>query len=185
MADQLTQKERMLLQDQLKHEELCIRKYTGYASSARNQDLRRMFNEIAADEQNHYNTINGFLMGGGASAGTGAGMGAGGASWTSGRTAAGAAANMAGGPVAKTGGQVPQATGMAQTGSAVPAADDAEALDDMLVTEKYISGSYDTAIFEAAHPQLRGALQQIQDDEQRHRERNFSNMNQHGMYRPQ
>ena len=169
MAGQLTQKERMLLQDQLKHEELCIRKYSGYANSVRNQDLRRMFNEIAADEQNHYNTINGFLTRGGGAAGMGAGMGAGGAA----------------GPATRTGSQAPPAAGTAQAGGAVASANDAEALEDMLVTEKYISGSYDTAVFESADPQLRGALQQIQDDEQRHGERIFNYMQQQGMYRPQ
>lgn len=150
MPGQLTQKERMLLQDQLKHEELCIRKYTGYASISGNQDIRRMFNEIAKDEQNHYNTVNGFL------AGTTPGQG----------------------------GQVSQVGGAAQGMSVAPGGE-AQILDDMLVTEKYISGSYDTAIFEASNPQLRQALKQIQDDEQNHGETIYNYMQQKGMYRPQ
>ena len=31
---QLTQKEKMLLQDQQKHEQICIEKYTNYANQA-------------------------------------------------------------------------------------------------------------------------------------------------------
>lgn len=48
--------------------------------------------------------------------------------------------------------------------------DDASILTDMLMTEKFVSGAYDAAIFESADPQVRQALQQIQRDEQRHGE---------------
>ena len=56
---------------------------------------------------------------------------------------------------------------------------------DLLSTEKYVSGTYDTGIFEAANPTVRKALQHIQQDEQRHGEMLFQYMNSHGMYNVQ
>lgn len=67
------------------------------------------------------------------------------------------------------------------TGSGTP--DEASMLTDMLMTEKYMSATYDTSIFESANPQLRQALQQIQHEEQKHGEGIFNYMQQKGMYR--
>lgn len=53
---------------------------------------------------------------------------------------------------------------------------------DLLSTEKYVSGTYDTAIFESVNPAVRQALRHIQQDEQRHGEMLFNYMNTHGMY---
>ncbi|MGI6666597.1 MAG: spore coat protein [Bacillota bacterium] len=47
--------------------------------------------------------------------------------------------------------------------------DDKSMLEDMLMTEKYISGAYDTAVFETSNQEVRQALQHIQRDEQRAR----------------
>lgn len=66
-------------------------------------------------------------------------------------------------------------------GSGTP--DEASMLTDMLMTEKYMSATYDTSIFESANPQLRQALQQIQHEEQKHGEGIFNYMQQKGMYR--
>lgn len=63
--------------------------------------------------------------------------------------------------------------------------DDKSMLEDMLMTEKYISGSYDTAVFESGNPQVRQALQHIQRDEQKHGEEISKYMQQHGMYQQQ
>ncbi len=74
MVERLPQKESAMLRDQLRHEEVCIRKYTGYAARTADADLRGMFYEFAQDEQDHYNTINGLL--GGTQPGAGATGGA-------------------------------------------------------------------------------------------------------------
>lgn len=63
--------------------------------------------------------------------------------------------------------------------------DDAMLCNDMLMTEKYVSGTYDTAIFESVNPNIRQALQHIQKEEQQHGEGIFNYMQQHGMYNPQ
>jgi rubrerythrin len=41
----------------------------------------------------------------------------------------------------------------------------------MLMTEKFVPGSYDIAIFKSTDPQVRQVLQHIQEDEQKHRSR--------------
>ena len=47
-----------------------------------------------------------------------------------------------------------------------------------------MSGTYDTAIFESANPNIRQALQHIQKEEQQHGEGIFNYMQQHGMNHP-
>jgi spore coat protein CotF len=59
---QLTQKERTFLEDQKKHEEICIQKYTNYARQAGDPQLKQLFNQYASQEQQHYNTINQLLQ---------------------------------------------------------------------------------------------------------------------------
>ncbi len=60
---QLTQKERTLLEDQKKHEQICIEKYTNYANQTQSPQLKQLFQSYAAQEQNHYDTVNQILSG--------------------------------------------------------------------------------------------------------------------------
>ena len=233
----LTQKERSLLQDQLSHEKVCIEKYRGYAQKTKDPELRRMFNEFAQEELQHYNTISGLLGQGGQQAGgqggTQGGMQTAGQSGAQEGMQAGSQGGTPGGMQAGSqqggafmsgrasfGGQMPvaqQPTGYEQRGAqdtvgraqqymegrqtmqragwteaseeltgVAPGAtaNEASMLNDMLMTEKYVSGTYDTAIFESASPQIRQALQHIQKDEQKHGEGIFRYMQQHGMYNP-
>jgi spore coat protein CotF len=50
------------------------------------------------------------------------------------------------------------------------------------MTEKYVSGAYDTAIFEFRVPQVRSILNHIQKEEQQHGEAIFKYMEKKGMY---
>jgi len=63
MTLKLTQKEQMLLQDQKSHEEICIQKYKNYAEQAQDPQLKQMFSSYAEQEQQHLNTINQILSG--------------------------------------------------------------------------------------------------------------------------
>lgn len=54
---QLTQKEKDLLKDLKGQEKLCVEKYTKYASSALDPQLKELFTSIANIEQQHLNTI--------------------------------------------------------------------------------------------------------------------------------
>jgi spore coat protein CotF len=59
---------------------------------------------------------------------------------------------------------------------------DKDLCTDMLMTEKYVSGAYNTAIFEFRDPQVRSILNHIQKEEQQHGEAIFKYMEKKGMY---
>ncbi len=63
MAHQLTQKEQMLLEDQKRHEEVCIHKYQTYAAQVQDPQLKQLLGSYAQQEQQHLNTINQLLTG--------------------------------------------------------------------------------------------------------------------------
>jgi len=152
----LTQKERMLLEDQKKHEELCIQKYQSYAMQAQNPQLKQMFTQFANQEQQHLNTINQILNG--------------------------QIPN-----VSQQGGQQQQS----QANQTMPNnnlnlssgnQNDALLCEDALATEKYVSSTYDTTIFECTNPQIRQVLNHIQKEEQQHGEGLYNFLQSHGMY---
>ena len=62
---------------------------------------------------------------------------------------------------------------------------DAALCNDMLMTEKYVSDAYNTAIFEFVDSNVRQVLNHIQKEEQQHGEGIFNYMNTNGMYNPQ
>jgi len=149
----LTQKERMLLEDQKNHEQVCIQKYLSFASQASDPQLQQLFRNYANQEQQHFNTINQILNG-----------------------------------------QIPNVSQNNQNMQSAPQLnpqsnhpsfqnkDDAELCKDLLMTEKYISGTYDTAIFEFSNSNIRQILNHIQKEEQQHGEGIFNYMQAHGMY---
>ena len=51
---------------------------------------------------------------------------------------------------------------------------DAMLCEDLLLTEKYVSSTYDTTIFECQNTQVRDALNHIQKEEQQHGEGIFN-----------
>ncbi|MGO1470570.1 MAG: spore coat protein [Tissierella sp.] len=59
---------------------------------------------------------------------------------------------------------------------------DADLCQDLLATEKYISSTYDTTIFECKDANIREALNHIQKEEQEHGEKIYNYMNANGMY---
>lgn len=62
---------------------------------------------------------------------------------------------------------------------------DKDILTDMLMTEKYVSGTYEVAIMECANENVRNTLRHIQDEEQQHGKMLFDAMNKRGWYTPQ
>ncbi|ADU27219.1 spore coat protein [Ethanoligenens harbinense] len=154
MQIQLSQKERMLLEDEKNQEEVCVIKYKNYAQQAQDPQLNQLFNTLSTEEQHHLDMLNQMLQG--------------------------QQPNMTHPQQAQQQGaqqQTPQG-GMVNPGDKI-------LCNDLLSTEKYVSGTYDTGIFEAACPTVRQALQHIQQDEQRHGEQLFNYMNSHGMYNVQ
>ena len=59
----LNAKERILLQDEKSHEELCVEKYNKYSKTACDPQLQNLFSQLAQKEQQHLNTINQMLSG--------------------------------------------------------------------------------------------------------------------------
>jgi len=159
---QLSQKEKMLLQDQQAHEDICIQKYTSYAQQATDPKLKQLFNSHAQQEQTHYDTVGQILQG--------------------------QVPNMQ-----QQGAQGQQQIGMSmglgmnqsQFGLSQGSNDDQALCQDMLMTEKHVSGTYDTTIFECQDANVRQALNHIQKEEQQHGEGIFNYMKQKGWYQPQ
>lgn len=169
MPLQLSQKERMLLQDQQQHEQLCIQKYNKYANQTQCAELKQIFQTHASHEQQHYNTISQILTGQVPS-------------MNQGQQAQGQAQQMQGQQMQsqqKMSGMQSKVGGMGYN------QEDATMANDMLVTEKYISGTYDTSIFECRDTNVRQALNHIQKEEQQHGEDLFNYMQAHGMYSTQ
>lgn len=62
---------------------------------------------------------------------------------------------------------------------------DKDILNDVLMTMKYLSNVYETAIMESSNEAVRNALRQIQDEEQQNAKMIFDFMLQKGWYKPQ
>ena len=178
MAFKLTQKEQQLLSDQLNHEKVCIEKYNNYAQQVQDPQLKQMFSQYASEEQNHYDTVSQLLSGQQASMSAGAGQGYG-----EGQGGPQGQSQQRRGAHQQQGGQAASFQGSAGA-AGMTNQEDATLLGDMLMTEKFVSGAYDTAIFESANPEIRQSLQHIQKEEQQHGEGIFNYMSQHGMYNP-
>jgi spore coat protein CotF len=159
MTLQLTQKEKMLLQDQQNHEKICIQKYNNYANQAQDTQLKQLFTSLEQQEQQHLNTINQVLSG--------------------------QVPNMSSqqqSPKNSTQAQASSQTTQSSTQGATANQSDASLCTDMLMTEKYVSGAYDTAIFEFTDTNVRQALNHIQKEEQQHGESIYQYMQSNGMY---
>ena len=165
MPVQFSQKEKSLLMDQKSHEETCVDKYTKYANQAQDAQLKQLFNSYSANEQEHLNSINQLLSGKVPSLG----------------------GQQNQGQQAQNQQQMTSGT-QSQTSSAVQGnynQEDAKLCNDMLMTEKYVSGSYDTAVFEFRDTNVRQVLNHIQKEEQQHGEGIFQYMQSQGMYQVQ
>lgn len=148
----LSQKERMLLEDQKSHEEICIEKYTNYSNQVQDSELKQLLKTYAGEEQEHYNTINQILSG--------------------------SIPDMN-----KQGQQQNNQNKFKNIGNTdMSNTNDASICSDLLMTEKYVSGAYDTAIFECTDTKLRDTLNHIQKEEQQHGEGIFNYMESKGMY---
>lgn len=156
----LTQKERMLLEDQKSHEQICIEKYSNYANQTKDNEFRQICNSNGQVEKNHLDTINQLLSG-----------------------------NIPN--VNQSQNQNQNQNTMQNAGSVQSALQSASGMSDkdmcsdLLMTEKYVSGAYDTAIFEFGDIEVRDVLNHIQKEEQKHGEAIFKYMESKGMYNVQ
>ncbi|MDD3172420.1 MAG: spore coat protein [Herbinix sp.] len=162
----LTTKEKYLLEDAKSHEEICIEKYTNYENLACDAQLKAVFRSNGQKEKEHLQTINQLLTGQVPSMNQ-------------------SSQDSSQQQVGQTGQSQTsqQATVDKQSSGAVNfKASDKELCSDMLMTEKYVSGAYDTSIFEFKDAQVRDVLNHIQKEEQKHGEAVFAYMLSKGMY---
>jgi spore coat protein CotF len=149
----LTQKERMLLEDQKSHEQLCIEKYSNYAKEAKDSQLKEICKNHEQIERSHLDTINQLLSG-----------------------------NV---PQMNQGQSQNSQQNMNNIQSVPSSISDKDICSDLLMTEKYVSGAYNTAIFEFKDTEVRDVLNHIQKEEQKHGEAIFKYMESKGMYNVQ
>ena len=152
----LNAKECGLVKDLKGQEELCIEKYSKYASEAGDSQLKELFTGIASAEKQHLSTLNSIEGGvvpqtSGSSSGSGSG----------------------------SAGKLPTSF------SKAPATADCEGdrffCTDLLTTEKGASHLYDTCIFEFRDEAVRQTLNHIQKEEQEHGQMLYDYMSTHGM----
>ncbi len=169
----LTTKETFLLEDAKSYEEQCILKYENYTNLACDAELKAVFRSNGLKETEHLQTINQLLSGkvpqmSGQNSGQSGGQSTGQQSSQSGQSSQS------------------QQSSVEQQSSGCTSfkASDKDLCTDALMTEKYVSGAYDTAIFEFKDAQVRDVLNHIQKEEQKHGEAIFAYMQSKGMYSP-
>ena len=157
----LSSKERMLLQDEKKHEELCIEKYNKYSEMASNPELKNLFSQLSEKEKQHLNTINQMLSG--VLPNTNSGQ-------------AGKQQNQ------QSNNQSSNEQKLNYYQSQTDFNNDKMLCQDSLSGEKYVSSTYDAAIFEFRDTNARQILNHIQKEEQEHGEKIYNYMEQYRMY---
>ncbi|MDP4118719.1 MAG: spore coat protein [Bacillota bacterium] len=185
----LTQKEKTLLQDLKAEEELCIEKYTKYSGNASDQNLKTLFGDIKQVEQKHLDSVNQMLNGtapqsgggtssSGGSSGSTSGSSSGGSNTTTGNSSSSGSTSSTSGSSDSSS----QSNSSASNCSAEDKQKDKYLCQDALTTEKHVSSSYNTSIFEFKDTGFRDALNHIQKEEQQHGEQIYNYMSQNGMY---
>ena len=158
----LTTKERMLLEDEKSHEELCVSKYKDYSSKATCQELSNLFSSLSQKEQQHLDSINQILNG----------------------TIPNVNSNNQNqqNSMQQLQSNTSNMPNLQNTAIKTYNENDKMLCQDSLSTEKYVSSTYNTAIFEFSNTQIRQVLNHIQKEEQEHGQKIYNYMNQHGMY---
>ena len=158
----LTQKETTLLQDLKAQEQLCVEKYTKYSQSARDGELKNLFSQIGRTEQQHLNSVSQIL--------------------------GGSVPNMNSGSQSQNqsaGTTLGKDSCCCREESSSSFENDKFLCEDTLASEKFVSSSYNTMIFEFRDTAIRDALNHIQKEEQQHGEKIYKYMEAHGMYNAQ
>lgn len=154
----LNQKETTLLQDIKSQEQLCVDKYSTYANEARDPQLKSLFSQIEATEQQHLDTISKILNGDVPNL----------SSKTSTEN--------------KVSGFTQQQGNYDTLSESNDKKHDQFLCSDCLATEKHVSSVYNTSIFEFKDVQIREDLNHIQKEEQEHGKMLYDYMSKKGMY---
>ena len=158
----LSTKERMLLEDEKSHEQLCIDKYNEYSNKASCPELKNLFSQLAQKEQEHLNSINQLLNG-----------------------IVPNVNQQQNGQQNNSNQQQNEQQAPINLNSNNYNEHDKMLCSDSLSTEKFVSSTYNTAIFEFRDKNIRQVLNHIQKEEQEHGEKIYNYMASHGMYQVQ
>jgi rubrerythrin len=154
---QLTQKETSLLKDLKSEEQLCIEKYKKHSECAKDAQLKNLFTQLAQMEQQHYDTISQIENGT-------------------------VPQQQSGGSQQQSGGSQQQTFTATYTSETPEKQNDCYLCSDVLSTEKHVSSTYNTSIFEFKDENLRNVLNHIQKEEQNHGKMIYDYMSANGMY---
>jgi spore coat protein CotF len=159
----LTQKESTLIKDLRSQEQLCIEKYTKYSNEACDGQLKNLFSQIREHERQHLQTLDQIASGGSPQMMQSSG-------------------SQQGNNAQQGGGNQQPMQFQPTNYSAQDKQKDAYLCSDALTTEKHVSSTYNTSIFEFSDPNVRNALNHIQKEEQQHGEQIYNYMSANGMY---
>ena len=152
----LTKKEQGLLKDLQNEEKLCVEKNPQAPEKARDAQLAHIFEKIQKAEQSHYDTVTGMLAG----------------------TLPAQQGQQSKGQASRQKAE----KDLKSTASRAEKQRDAYLLSDLLGTEKYVSGVYNTAVFEFSDAKARQVLAAIQQQEQEHGKQLSDYMQANNMY---
>ena len=172
----LNEKEKMLLEEEKKHEQLCIDKYNEYVNKASDVELKNLFGSLSQKEQQHLQSINQMLSGTVPNVNSG--------------SSGGQSQSSQSGKGQSSDAQMKQSQSSNSMSSSSASNEnstqtlnsDKMLCEDTLSTEKYVSSTYNTAIFEFRDTNVRQVLNHIQKEEQEHGEAIYNYMNSHGIY---
>ncbi|NLF84248.1 MAG: spore coat protein [Candidatus Gastranaerophilales bacterium] len=181
---QLTQKEKLLLQDLKSQEELCIKKYSKGANETTDQVLKQILTQLGNQEQQHLNTVNQIMQGQMSTSQQSPWQQSQQSQPSGGQQQQGTQSQMQG---SQSGMQNQQSSQQIQFNFSNLKSQSAQQTDfdlvhDLLSTEKYVSSTYNTAIFEFNDSNIRQTLNHIQKEEQQHGEILYNYMKQNGAY---
>ncbi len=150
---QLTEKETTVIKDLQTQEKTCIEKYRFYEESAHDRQLKDLFHQIGDEEQEHFDSLGQVLKG-----------------------------DVPQVEAATTGteGYSPSTT-YSSTDNSEEKQHDQFLCTDSIATEKLVSSTYNTDLFQFAATNIRKLLNHIQTEEQNHAEMIYKYKTANGM----
>lgn len=140
----ITEKERLLLQDLQDQEKMCVEKYQKNEAMANDPVLKELFGSLKQEEQQHYNSLGQVMNGSVPRVNT--------------QDASGKAYK-------------PRATYKGKKCDETAKKDDAFLCTDAISSEKYVSSAYDFDLFQFDNSDVRRLLNDIETEEQNHAEK--------------
>ncbi|MCH5252784.1 MAG: ferritin-like domain-containing protein [Lachnospiraceae bacterium] len=150
---QLTEKETTVIKDLQTQEKTCVEKYRFYEKSANDNQLKQLFHQLGDDEQEHFDSLGQLLKG---------------------------EIPKVGATTTGTEGFTPTATYSSGDNSEEKKHDEFLCTDS-IATEKLVSSTYNTDLFQFAATNVRKLLNHIQTEEQNHAEMIYKYKTANGM----